>query len=131
MAPIRLIESNVGHLLEFLHEVEMTNPTSIQQCKVRLPVVVWAPGQAKAIGITKYVSLHAIRFTLDDPVAVRTGAPLVLFVCLPKEMTAGNQALIRVRARVTRIERSNAGTERLTCTAKMESYDFIAKSLGI
>ncbi|MGA8556110.1 MAG: hypothetical protein WB630_16980 [Candidatus Acidiferrales bacterium] len=107
----------------------MKDPKSIDKCEVPLPVAVWGLGEANTNGVTKYVSARGICFSVDGRVAGGIGTALMLFVCLPQELTAGNQALIRARARVTGIRRSKVRTDRLTITARMESYDFIAKTL--
>ncbi len=82
--------------------------------------------------MTEFISPRAIGFSLDSPVAVKRGEAVMLFVCLPKEITVGNQVLIRARARVMGVERtSNTEGRRFTFTAKIESYDFITKTLGV
>jgi hypothetical protein len=105
---------------------------SIQRCEVRLPVAVCAPGKAQTQGMTEFISPRVIRFSLDRPAGVARGDAVMLFVCLPSEITAGNQVLIRARVRVMGVERhSKTDGGRFTFTATMESYDFIAKALGI
>jgi hypothetical protein len=108
----------------------MSNGSPIQGYEVHLPVSVCASGQTQAIGTTDYISKRNIRFSLDQPFPAKQGTPVMLFVCLPAEITPGNRVLIRARGRIQRVERApQAGTTRRTFTAKMDWYDFMGKSV--
>lgn len=107
----------------------MKNGSPTQRYEVHLPVAVCGPGRAQAAGMTDYISKRDIRFSVDQPLGVKQGAAIMLFVCLPAEITAGGQVLIRARGQVRRVERSSkAGIERETFTATMDWYDFIEKN---
>jgi hypothetical protein len=82
--------------------------------------------------MTEFISTRAIRFSLNSPIAVRRGEAVMLFVCLPKQITGGNQVLMRARSSVTGIRRSHKNDEvRFTLTATIQSFDLIAKTLGV
>ncbi len=108
----------------------MRNGTPKQRYEVHLPVAVCGPGRAQAAGVTDYISKRDIRFSVDEPLAVKRGTAIMLFVRLPAQITAGNQVLIRARGLVRRVERiSEAGSERQTFTATMDWYDFMTRGL--
>ena|SRR5271155_1140776 len=110
----------------------MRQASSTRRCEVRLPVALCRCGNTQAHGLTEFISSRAIRFSLNSPIAVRRGEAVMLFVCLPKQITGGDQVLIRARSSVTGIRRTrkNAGV-RFTLTATIQSYDLIAKTLGV
>jgi hypothetical protein len=96
---------------------------------VHLPISICTSARMKAEGITHSMSTSAVSFSLSEPVPARLGEPISFLVRLPRVITGDNQMLVRARGKVVDIKRRHrAGVERLTVTATMDGYDFMAKT---
>jgi hypothetical protein len=105
----------------------MRDQSAMQKHRVQLPIAVRGVDQANAQGVTNHISNHFIRFWVEKPLDVRQGAAVMLFVCLPKELTAETGVLMRARAKVLGVKQTSVrGIRRQTFTAKLDWYDFMA-----
>ena len=92
-----------------------------------LPVMVRIPAQGLAetqSGRTRDISTKGLYFVIDQE--VRAGSNLDIMLTLPKEMTNGEEVLVKASGKIVRVEsRMEDGDERLGVAAVIERYDIM------
>ena len=92
-----------------------------------LPVMVRIPAQGLAetqSGRTRDISTKGLYFVIDRE--VRAGSNLDIMLTLPKEMTNGEEVLVKASGKIVRVEsRMEDGNERLGVAAVIERYDIM------
>ena len=92
-----------------------------------LPVMVRIPAQGLAetqSGRTRDISTKGLYFVIDQD--VRAGSNLDIMLTLPKEMTNGEEVLVKASGKIVRVEsRMEDGDERLGVAAVIERYDIM------
>ena len=92
-----------------------------------LPVMVRIPAQGFAgtqSGRTRDISTKGLYFVIDQD--VRAGSNLDIMLTLPKEMTNGEEVLVKASGKIVRVEsRMEDGNERLGVAAVIERYDIM------
>jgi len=92
-----------------------------------LPVMVRIPAPGFAgtqSGRTRDISTKGLYFVIDQE--VRAGSNLDIMLTLPKEMTNGEEVLVKASGKIVRVEsRMEDGNERLGVAAVIERYDII------
>ena len=92
-----------------------------------LPVMVRIPAPGFAgtqSGRTRDISTKGLYFVIDQE--VRAGSNLDIMLTLPKEMTAGEEVLVKASGKIVRVEsRMEDGNERLGVAAVIERYDIM------
>ena len=92
-----------------------------------LPVMVRIPAQGSAetqSGRTRDISTKGLYFVIDQD--VRAGSNLDIMLTLPKEMTNGEEVLVKASGKIVRVEsRMEDGNERLGVAAVIERYDIM------
>jgi len=92
-----------------------------------LPVMVRIPAQGFAgtqSGRTRDISTKGLYFVIDQD--VRAGSNLDIMLTLPKEMTNGEEVLVKASGKIVRVEsRREDGNERLGVAAVIERYDIM------
>jgi len=92
-----------------------------------LPVMVRIPAPGSAgtqSGRTRDISTKGLYFVIDQD--VRAGSNLDIMLTLPKEMTNGEEVLVKASGRIVRVEsRMEDGNERLGVAAVIDRYDIM------
>jgi PilZ domain len=92
-----------------------------------LPVMVRIPAPGFAgtqSGRTRDISTKGLYFVIDQD--VRAGSNLDIMLTLPKEMTNGEEVLVKASGKIVRVEsRMEDGNERLGVAAVIERYDIM------
>ena len=92
-----------------------------------LPVMVRIPAPGFAgtqSGRTRDISTKGLYFVIDRE--VRAGSNLDIMLTLPKEMTNGEEVLVKASGKIVRVEsRMEDGNERLGVAAVIERYDIM------
>ena len=92
-----------------------------------LPVMVRIPAPGFAgtqSGRTRDISTKGLYFVIDQD--VRAGSNLDIMLTLPKEMTSGEEVLVKASGKIVRVEsRMEDGNERLGVAAIIERYDIM------
>jgi hypothetical protein len=92
-----------------------------------LPVMVRIPAQGLAetqSGRTRDISTKGLYFVIDQD--VRAGSNLDIMLTLPREMTNGEEVLVKASGKIVRVEsRMEDGDERLGVAAVIERYDIM------
>ena len=92
-----------------------------------LPVMVRIPAPGFAgtqSGRTRDISTKGLYFVIDQ--GVRAGSNLDIMLTLPKEMTNGEEVLVKASGKIVRVEsRMEDGNERLGVAAVIERYDIM------
>jgi hypothetical protein len=92
-----------------------------------LPVMVRIPMPGLAgtqNGRTRDISTKGLYFVIDQD--VRAGSNLDIMLTLPKEMTNGEEVLVKASGKIVRVEsRMEDGNERLGVAAVIERYDIM------
>jgi hypothetical protein len=92
-----------------------------------LPVMVRIPAPGFAgtqSGRTRDISTKGLYFVIDQE--VRAGSNLDIMLTLPKEMTNGEEVLVKASGKIVRVEsRIEDGNERLGVAAVIERYDIM------
>jgi c-di-GMP-binding flagellar brake protein YcgR len=92
-----------------------------------LPVMVRIPAQGLAetqSGRTRDISTKGLYFVIDQD--VRAGSNLDIMLTLPREMTNGEEVLVKASGKIVRVEsRIEDGDERLGVAAVIERYDIM------
>jgi hypothetical protein len=92
-----------------------------------LPVMVRIPAQGLAetqSGRTRDISTKGLYFVIDQD--VRAGSNLDIMLTLPKEMTNGEEVLVKASGKIVRVEsRMEDGDARLGVAAVIERYDIM------
>ncbi len=108
------------------------NEFSNQRYDVHLHVGIHGPDQIQVDGVTDYISSHDIRFAVNEPLVMKLGTPVTLLVAVPREITAGNQVMIRAQGHVRRVESvSDSNGRRLTFTAAVKKFDFVRQGAPV
>lgn len=97
-----------------------------QGYEVHLPVSVWTTNLSQGQGVTECMSSRDVHIAVDNSVAIELGGPVILFVNLPSEVTAGNKVQLRASGRVVCVERGpfpHGGG--LNVVVAMDWYDFV------
>ncbi len=97
---------------------------SVPRQTVRIPltfrtVQTATPGTLAAETVN--LSQNGVYFTTAHPVKV--GAPLELFLTMPREVTGHNSAQVRCKARVVHVEPNAAASGRTGVGARIEWYE--------
>jgi hypothetical protein len=88
---------------------------------VRIPTPGLAGTQS---GRTRDISTKGLYFVIDQD--VRAGSNLDIMLTLPKEMTNGEEVLVKASGKIVRVEsRKEDGNERLGVAAVIERYDIM------
>jgi hypothetical protein len=88
---------------------------------VRIPTPGFAGTQS---GRTRDISTKGLYFVIDQD--VRAGSNLDIMLTLPKEMTNGEEVLVKASGKIVRVEsRMEDGNERLGVAAVIERYDIM------
>jgi len=88
---------------------------------VRIPTPGFAETQN---GRTRDISTKGLYFVIDQD--VRAGSNLDIMLTLPKEMTNGEEVLVKASGKIVRVEsRMEDGNERLGVAAVIERYDIM------
>jgi hypothetical protein len=88
---------------------------------VRIPTPGFAETQS---GRTRDISTKGLYFVIDQD--VRAGSNLDIMLTLPKEMTNGEEVLVKASGKIVRVEsRMEDGNERLGVAAVIERYDIM------
>jgi len=92
-----------------------------------LPVMVRIPAPGFAgtqNGRTRDISTKGLYFVIDQE--VQAGSNLDIMLTLPKEMTNGEEVLVKASGKIVRVEsRVEDGNERLGVAAVIERYDIM------
>ena len=92
-----------------------------------LPVMVRIPTQGFAetqSGRPRDISTKGLYFVIAQD--VRAGSNLDIMLTLPKEMTNGEEVLVKASGKIVRVEsRMEDGNERLGVAAVIERYDIM------
>src|ERR1700751_1928306 len=92
-----------------------------------LPVLVRIPAQGFAEtqnGRTRDISTKGLYFVIDQD--VQAGSSLDIMLTLPREMTSGDEVLVKASGKIVRVEsRKEDGNERLGVAAIIERYDIM------
>jgi hypothetical protein len=92
-----------------------------------LPVMVRIPAPGFAgtqSGRTRDISTKGLYFVIDQE--VRAGSNLDIMLTLPKEMTNGEEVLVKASGKIVRVEsRMEDGNERRGVAAVIERYDIM------
>ena len=92
-----------------------------------LPVMVRIPAQGFAEtqnGRTRDISTKGLYFVIDQD--VRAGSVLDIMLTLPREMTNGEDVLVKATGKIVRVEsRMEDGSERQGVAAVIERYDIM------
>jgi len=92
-----------------------------------LPVMIRIPAPGFAgtqSGRTRDISTKGLYFVIDQD--VRAGSNLDIMLTLPKEMTNGEEVLVKASGKIVRVEsRMEDGNERLGVAAVIERYDIM------
>ena len=92
-----------------------------------LPVMVRIPAPGFAgtqSGRTRDISTKGLYFVIDQD--LRAGSNLDIMLTLPKEMTNGEEVLVKASGKIVRVEsRMEDGNERLGVAAVIERYDIM------
>jgi hypothetical protein len=92
-----------------------------------LPVMIRIPAQGSADtrnGRTRDISTRGLYFVIDQD--VHAGSRLDIMLTLPREMTNGDEVLVKASGKIVRVEsRMEDGNERQGVAAIIERYDIM------
>jgi c-di-GMP-binding flagellar brake protein YcgR len=92
-----------------------------------LPVMIRIPAQGSADtrnGRTRDISTRGLYFVIDQD--VHAGSHLDIMLTLPREMTNGDEVLVKASGKIVRVEsRMEDGNERQGVAAIIERYDIM------
>ena len=105
----------------------MSERRGARRYDLSLPVMVRIPAQGFAEtqnGRTRDISTRGLYFVIDRD--VRAGSELDIMLTLPREMTNGEEVLVKALGKIVRVEsRLEDGNERQGVAAVIERYDII------
>jgi c-di-GMP-binding flagellar brake protein YcgR len=105
----------------------MSERRGARRYDLSLPVMVRIPAQGFAEtqrGRTRDISTRGLYFVIDQD--VRAGANLDIMLTLPREMTNGDEVLVKASGKIVRVEsRMEDGNERQGVAAIIERYDIM------
>jgi c-di-GMP-binding flagellar brake protein YcgR len=97
-----------------------------------LPVMIRIPAQGFAdtqSGKTRDISTRGLYFVVDRDVSA--GSALDIMLTLPREMTNGDEVLVKASGKVVRVEvRTEDGSARQGVAAIIEKYDIMRGAAG-
>ena len=105
----------------------MSERRGARRYDLSLPVMVRIPAQGFAgtqSGKTRDISTRGLYFVIDHD--VRAGSNLDIMLTLPREMTNGEEVLVKASGKIVRVEsRMEDGNERQGVAAVIERYDIM------
>src|SRR6266403_5238027 len=105
----------------------MSETRVARRYNLSLPVMVRIPAQGLAetqSGRTRDISTRGLYFVIDQD--VRAGSNLDIMLTLPREMTNGDEVLVKASGKIVRVEsRMEDGNERQGVAAIIERYDIM------
>jgi hypothetical protein len=105
----------------------MSERRVVRRYDLSLPVMIRIPEPGFAgtqSGRTRDISTKGLYFVIDQD--VRAGSNLDIMLTLPKEMTNGEEVLVKASGKIVRVEsRMEDGNERLGVAAVIERYDIM------
>lgn len=105
----------------------MSERRGARRYDLSLPVMIRVPSQGYSEtqnGRTRDISTRGLYFVVDR--GVRTGSDLDIMLTLPKEMTNGDEVLVKASGKIVRVEsRLEDGNERQGVAAVIERYDIM------
>jgi len=105
----------------------MSERRGARRYDLSLPVMIRIPAQGFADtqrGRTRDISTRGLYFVIDQD--VRAGYELELMLTLPREMTNGEEVLVKASGKIVRVEsRMEDGNERQGVAAVIERYDIM------
>ena len=108
----------------------MSERRGARRYDLSLPVMVRIPAHGFAetqSGKTRDISTRGLYFVIDQD--VRAGSNLDIMLTLPREMTNGEEVLVKASGKIVRVEsRMEDGNERQGVAAIIERYDIMRGS---
>jgi c-di-GMP-binding flagellar brake protein YcgR len=108
----------------------MSERRGARRYDLSLPVTVRVPAQGFAetqSGKTRDISTRGLYFVIDRDVSA--GSALDIMLTLPREMTHGDEVLVKASGKVVRVEeRSEDGSARQGVAAIIERYNLMRGS---
>ena len=105
----------------------MSERRGARRYDLSLPVMVRTAAQGFADtqnGRTRDISTRGLYFVIDQ--GVRAGSELDIMLTLPREMTNGEEVLVKASGKIVRVEsRMEDGNERQGVAAIIERYDIM------
>jgi hypothetical protein len=105
----------------------MSERRGARRYDLSLPVMVRIPAQGFAEtqnGRTRDISTRGLYFVIDQD--VQAGSNLDIMLTLPREMTNGDEVLVKASGKIVRVEsRVEDGNERQGVAAVIERYDIM------
>jgi hypothetical protein len=111
----------------------MSERRGARRYDLSLPVLIRIPAQGFVAetqsGRTRDISTRGLYFVIDQD--VRAGAELDIMLTLPREMTNGEEVLVKASGKIVRVEaRMEDGNERQGVAAVIERYDIMRGAAG-
>src|SRR4030095_11477952 len=108
----------------------MPERRGVRRYDLSLPVMIRIPAQGFAetqSGRTRDISTRGLYFVIDQD--LRDGSELDIMLTLPREMTNGDEVLVKASGKVVRVEeRLEDGSLRRGVAAIIERYDIMRAS---
>ena len=105
----------------------MSERRGARRYDLSLPVMIRIPAQGLADtqnGRTRDISTRGLYFVIDRD--VHAGSELDIMLTLPREMTNGDEVLVKASGKIVRVEsRMEDGNERQGVAAIIERYDIM------
>ncbi len=105
----------------------MSERRGARRYDLSLPVMIRIPAQGFAepqSGRTRDISTRGLYFVIDRD--LRAGSELDIMLTLPREMTNGEEVLVKASGKIVRVEsRMEDGNERQGVAAVIERYDIM------
>jgi PilZ domain-containing protein len=105
----------------------MSERRSARRYDLTLPVMVRVPSQGFSEtqnGKTRDISTRGLYFIIDQD--VKAGSALDIMLTLPREMTNGDEVLVKASGKIVRVEsRLEDGNARQGVAAIIERYDIM------
>jgi len=105
----------------------MSERRGARRYDLSLPVMIRIPARGFAetqSGRTRDISTRGLYFVIDRD--VRAGSELDIMLTLPREMTNGEEVLVKASGKIVRVEsRMEDGNERQGVAAVIERYDIM------
>ena len=105
----------------------MSERRGARRYDLSLPIMVRVPAQGFAetqSGKTRDISTRGLYFVIDRD--VNAGSALDIMLTLPREMTNGDEVLVKASGKVVRVEQRNEdGSARQGVAAIIERYDIM------
>jgi hypothetical protein len=110
----------------------MSERRGTRRYDLSLPIMVRIPAQGSAdtqSGKTRDISTRGLYFVIDQD--VRAGAELDIMLTLPREMTNGDEVLVKASGKIVRVEqRIEDGNARQGVAAVIQRYDIMRGAVG-